>query len=516
MKNLLDAISEEDKECMIHWINAYARCYPDKIETVLQSWSANKKKLYKALGYNLRVSYPIEIKKDNKVFYRELTKIYKPLPKDIGLSVPGYYYSVIEDNHPFIKDLYNFFSKWYDSSFVPYEVKENYLNLATLLCYKYIQDNVYTNNSSLIFYRQDHKTKTVKQGVRTMRTIQSVLKFLNYDKMENFNKWRNAISDLNNARSIKCNLVFSIHPLDFMTMSDNACNWRSCMAWKDGGSYSSGTIEMLNSNDTIITYLESDKPFIWNDYTIPNKSWRCLLYVHKDILCLGKSYPYYHKELDLEVLKIAQRFLKQNLNWKYQYQYQQYKDLKHFYNNNYIRYDLRAHKKGSHNIFLYTHGMYADLVEDQESVYWCCRNWVPDDIKISVSGRATCMNCGGPLDEDLDEPDNAQSARKFCCHCEKEMCSTCGTVNSHTKHFKVRIYKPYTGAYVLKHSKPSLVCEDCFMNDMFFDTANELFVHTNDRLFYEDRIRNKSLAPLEPPIWIRAKYMIGSDEVVQC
>ena len=66
MKNLLDAISEEDKECMIHWINAYARCYPDKIETVLQSWSANKKKLYKALGYNLRVSYPIEIKKDNK------------------------------------------------------------------------------------------------------------------------------------------------------------------------------------------------------------------------------------------------------------------------------------------------------------------------------------------------------------------------------------------------------------------------------------------------------------------
>lgn len=519
MQNLYDIISKEDKECITQWINSYANCFPGDIDKILQKWSDNKKKLFKALGKNLRISYPITVKKDEKIFYRELTKIYRPLPADIDLSYPGYYQGyyqdLIEENHPFIKDLYAFLSKKYvteSNTITRSEIKHNLRSFSKLLSYTYIQSNTYTD-FDLVFYNDNHKTKTIKRNARAIRAIQGVLKFLNYDKMENFNKWRNSLSDLNNARYLNCNVVFSIHPLDFMTMSDNTCNWSSCMAWRTG-SHSAGTIEMMNSNNAIVVYLESPKPFIWNDHQIPNKTWRCLLYVHKDILCLGKPYPYYHKELSFEVLKIAQQFLKENLNWKYQYQYQKYGDLKSFYGNEDIRFNAQAHRQRSHKILLYTYGMYADLVEDKESVYWCCRNWVKDDLKICVSGRATCMNCGEYLDEDICDPDFAQTSRKYCVECEKELCQTCKNVNFKEKHYKILLYKPYISFDALRRYPPSTVCKECFDNDIFYDKNNHFFVHTNDINMYERKI--KSSDKENAPLWIHAVEMIGSKEVVQC
>lgn len=518
MQNLCNIIPAEDKECMMQWINSYANCFPERIETVLRKWSENKKTLYRALGKKLRVSYPIKVEKDQKVFYRELTKIYKPLPSDILLEKIDnyYYYDIIEDNHPFIQDLYLFLQRKYkeassdNSVRRQWEITKNLKGFSRLLSYSFIQSNRY-NGFDIIFYNDDGDTKTIKSGARVIRAIQGVLKFLGYDKMENFNKWRNNLSDLNNARNIECNLVFSIHPLDFMTMSDNACNWRSCMAWQNSGSYSSGTIEMMNSNNTMVVYLESPKPFVWNDHVIPNKSWRCLFYVHKKIICLGKSYPYYNEKLNLEVLKIAMQFLKENLNWKYQYKYQQYKDLKPYYSNEYVRLDLQAHHQKSHNIYLYTYGMYADLVEDQESIYWCCRNWVKDDLKICVSGRATCMNCGEYLDEDLDDFSLTKSSRKYCYECEHSQCYTCKKVDSTTKHYNIRLYKTNMSFSYLRYILVP-VCEECFNNDIYYDKANDFYVYINDKPIYEKKIEKS--ASMKKPEWMHAKDAIGSNKIV--
>lgn len=526
MEKLYDIIPEEDKECIKAWINSYANCYPDNINKVLEKWSDNKKTLYKALGKKLRVSFPIQIKKDEKVFYQELTKIYRPIPSDLNLDYPDYYRNiVIDDNHQFILDLYVFFQKMYIKAKVDYYhtevidvnrfygIKNNIYNFSKLLSYSCIQNNEY-KGANLVFTRPDNKTKTIKDGARAIRAIQGVLKFFNYDKMENFNAWRNSISDLNNARNINCNLVFSIHPIDFMTMSDNTCNWRSCMSWMNSGCYSAGTIEMMNSNNTIVTYLESPKPFEWNGYTIPNKTWRCLIYVHKDILCTGKSYPYYNKNLNFEVLKIAQNLLKENLHWKYQYQFQKYKDLRGCYGNRYVRKDVEAHRQGNHKIFLYTYGMYNDLIEDHTSDYWCCRNWVKDSLKISVSGRATCMNCGEYLDDDIDDPAYANSSRKYCASCEEYRCYTCGKIDVTQKHYKIPFYNHYCSP-VSMHDNKKIVCGSCLKKEIFYDEANEIFFHINDVTAYTIRAREEPRLFQTPKI-VPASKMIGSDKIVQC
>jgi hypothetical protein len=90
--------------------------------------------------------------------------------------------------------------------------------------------------------------------------------------MEDFKKWQTWLSTICTVKEYKTNLVLSIHPIDFMTSSDNASGWTSCMNWRDDGGYSSGTIEMMNSNMVIIAYLENNsKSFIFRDNQIPNK-----------------------------------------------------------------------------------------------------------------------------------------------------------------------------------------------------------------------------------------------------
>ena len=147
------------------------------------------------------------------------------------------------------------------------------------------------------------KAKQIPSGTKVFRAIRKILKYCNADKetIDFFEKVRIKISLILNEKSLTGNLCFSIHPLDFMTMSDNNSDWSSCMSWKHSGCYRVGSYEMMNSNNALCCYLESnnkmmglefnnsdakDNPF-WND-----KKWRSLLFVNKDIIVSGKSYPF--------------------------------------------------------------------------------------------------------------------------------------------------------------------------------------------------------------------------------
>ena len=95
-------------------------------------------------------------------------------------------------------------------------------------------------------------------------------------------------------------LCFSVHPLDFLSSSENNYNWRSCHALD--GEYRAGNLSYMLDKSTIICYLkgaEKVKLPLFPEY-IPwnNKKWRVLLHFSEnwDIIFAGRQYPFESEE----------------------------------------------------------------------------------------------------------------------------------------------------------------------------------------------------------------------------
>lgn len=117
---------------------------------------------------------------------------------------------------------------------------------------------------------------------------------------------RQKLSMLIQSNKVTGRLVLSVHPLDFLSASENNHGWRSCHALD--GEYRSGNLSYMLDNLTIMAYLKSDAPDTklprfpsdvpWND-----KKWRCYFFFDWDRnLCYaGRQYPF-HTDRALELV----------------------------------------------------------------------------------------------------------------------------------------------------------------------------------------------------------------------
>ena len=101
-------------------------------------------------------------------------------------------------------------------------------------------------------------------------------------------------------------LCFSVHPLDFLSSSENTYNWRSCHSLD--GEYRAGNLSYMVDSSTVICYIKSDE-----DVKLPNfpehvkwnnKKWRMLLFSNPTctLLFAGRQYPFSSMEA-LEIVK---------------------------------------------------------------------------------------------------------------------------------------------------------------------------------------------------------------------
>jgi hypothetical protein len=442
----IDAITDIDENTIRSYISIYggAECGP--MNMVLNEWNKNKKTLFRALGRQLSVSKMISIPKSDVVITSELESIYHPYViwyEHDKITVVKHFEHLQEiTNNYFISDILRF---WVNKDYCIEDLRV----LSRLFLHKNLSKGYITslevNNTP--YHCRDFKC-TIKNGMKTIRTIQKVLKATGYPNMDLFEKWRNQVSLIQTEGETKAKLVISIHPIDFMSMSENKCNWRSCMGWSNSGCYNAGTLEMMNSNVAAVAYLETASPFemFLNEtgevYTLPNKSWRSLIYVHKDILLLGKQYPFHNDYLVPIVLDMMRELVGKNLHWSYRFINQEYRDMEKLEGNFYVRdwFNLQYNvTKQHHSIFVYTNGMYNDIIEAKYPHYYCCRNYVPHSKKICLSGPATCICCGKRLMDDprgeiYDYDDLGNN--KLCYDCEHEnCCRTCGKVSYYSKYY---------------------------------------------------------------------------------
>lgn len=431
---------------------------PQYVDNWLANWSKDKKKLYRLFGNSFIIQKRITIKNDSDYLWEEYKKLLRDLcnlhkadneknainGKEIGEHD---FWSYLK-SYNFVREALSMkiYKKSKDGNkdylFIPLEEfneasffnRVPVLNRMDKICYNFFRFGETFENAEPreeeIRVRRDlpdgkYKELRITKTEKIEKVQRKILDFFDFkqnhpDFYQQYTIFAKKVAELKSQGSHEAILCLSIHPLDFMSMSDNCSNWSSCMNWTEdyeGGCYRIGSVEMMNSNVVVCAYLLStnEKKQVWNfgtypsdwgkeDYYYPNcegeewewnnKTWRCLYYVTKDLLVSGKSYPYYNENLNFQVLEILKDMVKEKFNWEYEYGIQPYLDMKRcsyssFYNARQLNGNVmnKKTKKKSRKILIETRGMYNDfLLNKSFKGYYCYRNRVNKLKIISVSG----------------------------------------------------------------------------------------------------------------------------------
>lgn len=120
-------------------------------------------------------------------------------------------------------------------------------------------------------------------------------------------------SQFQQQKGLSGRFCLSVHPLDFLSLSNNNCNWRTCHSLD--GEFRAGNIAYMLDECTFICYLKTREGLIpidgfpsdvpWN-----NKKWRILVFLSSDfgMILTGCQYPVRIGEAGLKQLR--EEFLK--------------------------------------------------------------------------------------------------------------------------------------------------------------------------------------------------------------
>lgn len=285
-----------------------------------------------------------------------------------------------------------------------------------------------------------------------------------FELLENFKnrveELRLYVSMMNNQNTLKGILSVSIHPFDYMTMSDPDNGWTSCMRWEydNPGEYHAGTLEMMTSPCVVVAYLESKSTinpaginYEWN-----KKKWRELFIVDKNFISGIKGYPYCNEKLEDNVFSILNDLAKEN--WGVSYNL----------NNVAASDDNIFRLKDSYFRFI-THYMYNDRAYNYARAVTA--NNVDIDFNVSTAEirkvnlhdyeygeNCFCLCCGRPRDK---HDENETEELLICTHCDShKTCEHCGERISEDE------------AVILGDG--TILCEDCADNMCNCDYCGDL------------------------------------------
>lgn len=131
----------------------------------------------------------------------------------------------------------------------------------------------------------------IKKGTKIIRAF----KYFEFDKIA-LEVLQNEASLILQENKIEGYLTFSVHPLDFLSLSENDYNWRSCHALN--GDYRSGNLSYMLDTSTFIAYLHTGDKRLLPGFPVDcpwySKKWRMLLFMSNDetMMFAGRPYPF--------------------------------------------------------------------------------------------------------------------------------------------------------------------------------------------------------------------------------
>ena len=183
--------------------------------------------------------------------------------------------------HEFLRAIRNLFYNNIWSNFITERFRE-------MICIENIVRNRY-DGETFELPLPNGKVLKIIHGCKLMKQLSKIAAAYN---LPHFEEFRIAHSMVLNQRNLTGELCLSIHPLDYITMSDNDCGWDSCMSWEQNGDYRMGTVEMMNSPCVVIAYLKSEHDYDVSGIQWSNKKWRQLFVVTKEVITGILGYPY--------------------------------------------------------------------------------------------------------------------------------------------------------------------------------------------------------------------------------
>ena len=427
-------ISIKDKETLIHYINNYADLGATScgntisIEKVLEPWRENKCSLFKTFGNELIISKEIEADIDEETLrsslYREL-RLYNAAARSFWDKYTEWLLSTLFPTDTNLEII----SKYYSAL----------INVSDLLKNRYTGETFY-------FVTPDDKKVQICHGAKMLKVIKTLNKHYNFATEEEFEQFRLVHSHVLTTAKISGTLSLSIHPLDFLTMSDNDNDWCSCMSWKNDGEYRIGTVEMMNSPCVIVAYFTTESNNSYNLaynkkwYTWNNKIWRCLYVVDPRVIAEVRQYPYNSDILNNAVIEWLRQLMERNSGVKF---CENASKVEFSY---FTAQNLATHPISGKDIVLSfnTNEMYNDFRYNHTV---CLAEELQDSrININYSGPTTCMICGQSFHNyDIDD----DYSRLICPDCSDAVrCNDCGDICSREEmHYTIDGYYLCSSCY---------------------------------------------------------------------
>ena len=351
---MINMLSDGEQKQIVRYVecygteNSYGR--PSyNISTILKYWNTEKQRLFQMFGEQFiltkKVLLPDSAKKAKEInklvcnsrLYDKLTRYFDFFAEDLTIT----------------------------------QRSENYYTILNLFSVDSLKNNRYCGKEKkVIVIPGTHKTLDIYPNSKVSRIIQKLAVIAKVEELyKDFSLEHSMI--LNDKGGEEVEMCLSIHPYDYMTMSDNDCGWNSCMSWKNYGEYRRGTVEMMNSPYVVVAYKRSSKgPH--------DKAWRQLFVVDEDLVMGIKAYPYTSDSYTTYCLdwltELAQKY------WN-----TTYGDIK--------KIECDSDTDDGYYVDISTDTMYND--------YGCCdyhlgriNTEANKIIRINISGVAHCLACG--------------------------------------------------------------------------------------------------------------------------
>ena len=250
-----------------------------------------QKSLETAIKYSQNYSFPLDCKEIITSWEINKSKLNKEyLNEKITLQLTDEPVSIILDETFKRDSVEKFIDKVMSFLEPPKDAPENEL-ITYYNFYDFLNDNIENFYSNIVI---SDFLNIVKRGSKIIKSFKYFVK----DKQK-LRKIQDMASELIQTQKISGYLFASVDPLEFLTSSENNCNWRSCHSLD--GDYRAGNISYMNDPSTIIVFL-ADKEKV-NLSCLPesikvyDKKWRMLIHINDNIIYYGRQYPSYNKNL---------------------------------------------------------------------------------------------------------------------------------------------------------------------------------------------------------------------------
>lgn len=463
-----EVLSETDKKIFLQYIKDFGDAKPEApLSTILRFWNTNKQFLFDAFGQKLILEKEIQVRKTND----EIIGSWNDAP----ISQQKAYEDIVSGLRAKAEELFPIRPDEARTAqsfgYIPSHPNEYYLLSDRFLTRSNFVTNTYSEETFYIPTRNGKRIK-VQKGCHLMPTLRKICHEFGIPE-EIYESVRLFQSQLTNNAYAYGTLCLSIAPIDFLTMSDNDCNWNSCMSWVDHtGEYRQGTIEMMNSSCVLVAYLKSDTPYIlWSNSqpTLSNKKWRQLVIANRDIILGNRHYPYQYPDLEAQILSWVRELLGGD---------EQFSSI-------ILPICNLLHKDNNPGGYDYiwdfeTVHMYNDIYEWRNA--YLSNNFFtnyPKEYSLNFSGEAECMSCG-----EVIYGSEFDTSWVKCIDCNRALiCNNCGSfILPECDDYYTNDNEEVFCCYCVQNSNEICICPCC--QQPYYDSDLETIEYlANDSLY---------------------------------